>query len=136
MTPHLGIRLTLAIVSILFAIVAAPSFAVTPEQVQIAIDKAQKFLLDHRNKGGTWEEVDKPETGADEGLRLDVKGRQWGGLTAISTYALLASGKDWRDKDLAPAIDFLLKANIEGTYALGMSSQLALFLPPAKTRQL
>jgi hypothetical protein len=136
MTLHPGIRLTVAIVSISFAVIAVPTSAAMPDQVQLAIDKAQKFLLDHRNKTGTWEEVDTPEIGTDEGLRLDVKGRQWGGLTAISTYALLASGKDWRDKDLAPAIDFLLKANIEGTYSLGMSSQLALFLPPAKTRQL
>ncbi len=136
MMRQLRTHLSAGAVAILLALFPAATKAATPEQVQRAIDKAQKFLLDHRKPNGTWEEVDKPETGTDEALRVDVKGRQWGGLTAISTYALLASGKDWRDKELAPAIDFLLKANIEGTYALGMSSQLAIYLPPQKTRLL
>jgi hypothetical protein len=124
---------------VLFAVVMIISYPVrgaTPQQVQQAIDKAQAFLLVHRNKDGTWEEADKPVAGKDTDLRLSTHGRQWGGLTALSTYALLASGKDWRSPEMTPAVQFLLHGNIQGTYALGLSSQIVLFLPREKTREL
>jgi hypothetical protein len=111
--------------------------AATAEQVNAAIEKAQNFLLSHRNPKGNWEEVDKPQVSTpDENLQQNTSGRQWGGRTAIATYALLASGKDWRDSDMTAPVEFLLHANIEGTYALGLSSQLAQFLPADKTRLL
>ena len=62
--------------AVLIAILSPPLPAATPDEVQQAIDRAQKFLLDHRNKQGTWEEVDKALTGADVALRTDPKGRQ------------------------------------------------------------
>ena len=103
-----------------------PSGPVTPEQVKAAIEKAQNWLLKHQNKEGNWEEVQKPEK-SDESINL--KGRQWGGLTSIATYALLASGKDPRSTpELQRAVNFLLHANITSTYALGLSSQIVLFI--------
>jgi hypothetical protein len=114
---------------------ASPLSAATPQQVQQAIDKAENFLLTHRNKDGNWEQIDKPKAGKEAELRTSTEGRQWGGLTALATYALLAGGKDWRSPELTPAIDFLLHANIQGTYALGLDSQLAVFLPQERTRE-
>ncbi|HSZ57403.1 MAG TPA: DUF4159 domain-containing protein [Tepidisphaeraceae bacterium] len=115
---------------------SAGASAATSEQVQKAIDKGQAFLLANRNAQGNWEEIDEPQVGKEVELRTSTQGRQWGGLTALSTYALLASGKDARDPELAEPIKFLLHANIESTYALGLSSQLALYLPHERTRDL
>ena len=139
MRRQLFCRLSVFLCALL--VLSSPRFALaaTTEQVNAAIDKAQKYLLAHRNPKGNWEEVDKPQTvpkTKDEDLRANPNGRQWGGRTAIATYALLASGKDWRDPQMTPPVEFLLHANIEGTYALGLSSQLALFLPVEKTRLL
>jgi hypothetical protein len=109
---------------------------VTAAQVQVAIEKAQKFLLAHRNKKGTWDAADK--AGAGEKV-TDPSGRQWGGLTAIATYALLASGVDARSPELKPAVDFLLDADIESTYGVGLASQIALpefHIPEKDTRAL
>jgi hypothetical protein len=133
MVRHLLAVATPAILALSFA---PPLSAATPQQVQQAIDKAQSFLLTHRNKDGNWEQVPKPKAGKEGELRTSTEGRQWGGLTALATYALLAGGKDWRSPELTPAIDFLLHANIQGTYALGLGSQLAVFLPREKTREL
>ena len=120
------------------AALVLPQFvsAATPQQVQQAIDKAENFLITHRNKDGNWEEVDKPVAGKEGELRISTHGRQWGGLTGLATYALLAGGKDWRSPELTPGVEFLLHANIQGTYAVGLASQIVLFLPPEKTREL
>jgi hypothetical protein len=115
---------------------AATSKAATPEEITKAIEKAQQYLLEKRNEKGTWEETPKPELADGDNGQASTRGRQWGGLTALATYSLIASGTDWRNPELANAIEFLLHANIEGTYALGMSSQLVLYLPPDKTRNL
>jgi hypothetical protein len=136
MIRHL--RFTPALLWIVLVVPWQPghSVAATPEQVNHAIEKAQQFLLSKRNAQGTWEEVPKPEIGGDDNGQASTSGRQWGGLTAFSTYALLASGTDYRNAELAPAIEFLLHANTEGTYVLGASSQVLLYLPPDKTRNL
>ena len=123
---------------LVIASIAGSTRAATPEQVAAAIEKAQKFLLSHRGPNGTWEQVPKPklQSKAEDNLQADPDGRQWGGRTAIATYALLASGMDSRDTDMTAPVDFLLHANIEGTYALGLSCQLVQFLPADKTRLL
>lgn len=117
------------------ACTAAPLGAATPEQVDKAIEKAQQYLLTHRSQDGTWEIASRPELGNATNPRLyDYKARQWGGLTAISTYALLASGINRQSPDLDKPIKFLLTANLQSTYALGISSQLVLFLKDKDTR--
>lgn len=113
-----------------------PSSGATSEEVQKAIDKAQAYLMTHRNKQGVWEQALTPMAGGPQEAQIDYRARQWGGLTSIATYALLASGKNYRDKELTPALNFLLRANIQSTYALGLSSQIALYLPPNQTRTL
>ncbi|HSU68840.1 MAG TPA: DUF4159 domain-containing protein [Tepidisphaeraceae bacterium] len=137
MTAH---RFNVGIVTFAVALLsglAPASNAATPQQVQQAIEKGQKWLIDHRSNGGTWEEVAKPQLNTGHETHFtDVRARQWGGLTALSTYALLASGVDRRSDNLKPAIQFLLSANIQSTYGVGLSSQLALFIPEKESREL
>ena len=46
-----------------------------------------------------------------------ANGWQFGGLTAISTYALLSSGENENDQRLAAAIKFLVENPSQGVYA-------------------
>ena len=95
--------------------------AATPEQVEAAIEKGTKFLYSKLNKEGNWEEVPKPELSTPKDTKqIDMKGRQWGGYTAIAVYALLAAGENPQEPKLKPALDFLEKANIQSTYGLGI----------------
>src|SRR5436309_1280103 len=56
---------------------------------------------------------------------------QWGGLSALVTYSLLAAGDSPQDPKLAAAIDFLKNADINGTYALGVRLQVWNAMPTA-----
>ena len=112
---------------------ARAAAAATPEQVEAALQKAKAHLYEKMNKTHFWEEV--PAMDEKEGSH-SVKGRQWGGLTAISVYALLASGEKHLDPKLAPAVDWIKKQRIIGNYALGLRAQIWPFLPPTKETQL
>ena len=104
--------------------------AATPEQVDEAIERAKKQLYDLQ-KNGTWEVSALADTDKGE---ADVSGGQWGGLTSIATYALLASGESPQDKRLRTAIDWLKKADIKGVYALGMRLQVWNYLSKTEAR--
>jgi hypothetical protein len=86
------------------------------------------------NASGNWEVTDRPDRSNphEKGNRRtgqEVDGHQYGGLTAIATYALLASGESPQNEKLKRAIEFLKKTQMTGTYALGMRLQVWLFLP-------
>lgn len=49
---------------------------------------------------------------------------QWGGLTSIATYALLAAGENDHDERIAKALAFLKGKDITGTYALALHAQV------------
>src|SRR5665213_637300 len=106
-----------------------PSRAATPAEVDKAIEKAKAFLYQHENANGNWEEVQKPDP---KGGQADVKGKQWGGLTSIATYALMAAGEGPQSAKLARPIAFLKQANIEGIYATGLRCQVWLLMNDAK----
>lgn len=107
-----------------------PCLAATPEEVDKAIKKGQQYLYSKEGKDGTWELVSRPELGTDKDQKVtDLKARQWGGLTAIATYALLASGENAQEPKIASAVAFLQKANIQSTYGIGLSSQVWLLVP-------
>jgi hypothetical protein len=122
----------------------------TPEQIEAAIERGKQYLYAHQKPDGTWEEVSKPELNEPEPatkpksskgakapkpkvrqLEMDPKARQWGGLTAVCVYALVAAGENPQDPKLKPAIDFLMKANIQSTYGLGLSAQVWHQIPPS-----
>ena len=100
------------------------SHGATPQQVESAIKRGVDWLFARQKDNGTWEEVMQPD-----GPDWDVKGRQWGGLTAIATYALLASGQSPQNEKLLKPIAFLKQAEIVGTYALAMRCQVWNLLP-------
>jgi hypothetical protein len=108
------------------ALVAPPgaAFAASPKEVNEAIDKGVKYLYDVQ-QDANWE-----MTQARQGDgAADVRGRQWGGLTAMATYALLASGENPQDPRLVKAINWLLDTEFDGTYAVGLRAQVWQFLP-------
>jgi hypothetical protein len=129
-------RLFLSLVTIL-ACLASPTSAVSPQQVDAALDRAKSFLYSEQNSG-LWEKQPAPpsDTEADKSAHT-ATGGQWGGTTALAVYALLAAGESPQEPRLAPAIQFLRTVDIKGTYALGLRAQLWPFLPATKqTHQL
>ncbi len=105
--------------------------AATPEEVDAAILKGQAFLLSQLKNGNCEEvaEMVKENPGAN-----DAKGWQWGGLTSVATYGILASGIKPTDPRIAPTIEWLSKARIQGHYASGFRSQVWPFLPEKTAR--
>jgi len=114
------------IVTAVLMAVAAPASAATPEQIDAALAKAKAWLYKAQKPDGTWEQSDAPQANQ---VANSQTGGQWGGRTAIATYALLAAGESPQDPRLAKAIEFLKKADIRGTYALALRAQVWYFLP-------
>src|SRR5438128_327750 len=83
----------------------------TPEQVQIAIERAQQYLIAHQSPDGSYEPG-----------RALANHSQLGGVTALSAYALLASDIPSSDPHVAAAVAYLKSINTVGTYALGLRS--------------
>ena len=104
---------------------ALPASAATPADVQKAIDKAKQFLYSQHG-GENWEEAAAADNSKGH---ASVVGRQWGGLTSIATYALLAGRESPQEPRLQKAIAFLRKANMQGIYALGMRASVWQLLP-------
>jgi hypothetical protein len=122
MNLHLGRRVRFAVAAwIIIGVAACPAArAASPDEVKDAIDKGVKYLYDAQNADGSWELVGAPTTQGPH----EVTGKQWGGLTAMAVYALLAAGENEQDPGIAKAVEWLGRANIVGTYALGMRSQV------------
>src|SRR5688572_20773469 len=86
----------LLVASVMFAPAAR---AATPQQVDEAIKKAKAFLRSQQGKDGSW---DPAMPGADH-----MTGGQWGGQTAIATYALLAGGDSPQEPHIKKAVHWL-----------------------------
>ncbi len=112
-------------------LVAAPASAATPEQVETALNKAKAWLYAQQNADGNWEKSPKPISTE----RNNQSGGQWGGRTAIATYALLASGESPQDPRILRAVEFLKQADIQGIYAVAMRAQVWYFLPQTRETQ-
>lgn len=93
-----------------------------PEEVDAAVRKGIEFLYSKQNQAGPQWEVSAARD--PKGGEADVKGWQWGGMTSLATYALLAAGENQQDKRIIEAVEFLKKADIEGVYAVGMRCQV------------
>jgi hypothetical protein len=118
--------------ALLIGLLARPAIAATPQQVEAALGKAKDFLYSKQGKDGTWEKSptrNKKKDEPDWMYGQDVEGGQWGGQTALAVFALLVAGEDPQGPQLAPAVDFLMKADLIGTYALGMRAQVLMLLP-------
>ena len=122
MDQHLGpgFRFVVAVGFVLTVITPPPAPAATPDEVNAAVRKGVDYLYKTQNKDGSWEIVANPTTQGGH----EVTGKQWGGMTAMATYALLAAGENEQDPRLQRAVKWLGKADIVGTYALGLKAQV------------
>jgi hypothetical protein len=89
------------------------------DPIEAAIHRGVEYLYKVQ-KGDNWEVSSTPR--GDDAAKVD--GAQWGGLTAMATYALLAAGESPQDPRVARAIAWLDKAQVMGTYAMGMKLQI------------
>jgi len=101
--------------------------AATPAEVEAAIQRGIRAVY-AAQRGGIWDTAAPRPAG---GFGMNRIGLQWGGETALATYALLAAGESRQDAKLAKPIEFLKTADIKGIYALGLRAQLWHFLPPS-----
>src|SRR3954469_18675173 len=123
-TPSRLLRVLVPAIAVAFvALLARPAPAATPDEVEGAIKKAKAYIYSQQ-KGDNWELVAKAE---DEG-NAKVTGKQWGGLTAMRTYALLAAGENVQNPKVKASIEWLKTAKIGGHYAAGMRAQVWTFL--------
>ena len=108
-TPGLTLGLLLC-----FALALAPGHAVaaTPVEVDSALKKGIDYLYS-KQQNGNWEVPAGP-----------VADSQWGGLTGIATFALLAAEQDPQDPRVSKAVDFLQSAKLRGVYAVAMRAQV------------
>ena len=88
------------------------------DPVEKAIRGAVDFLYKSQ-KGDNWEESPR-RNGNDN---ASVSGMQWGGLTSMAVYGLLAAGENSQNPKVAAGLSFLDKADVIGTYAMGMKLQ-------------
>jgi hypothetical protein len=111
---------------------ATPSRAVTPDSVDRAIAKSKEWLYKQQNSDGSWEVIPAREPKGDAWV---VKGGQWGGTTALATYALLVAGEPHQDARIQKSVAFLKHAELIGTYAIAMRCQVWLSLPDTPERK-
>jgi len=99
----------------------------TPDEIDAAIDKGQKFLLSQQKPTGQWENDLKRVGNGEDWPKM--QGDTFGGFTALATYALLASGEKPTSPEMSKAIDFLRHADIIGIYAIGIRANVWLLIP-------
>ena len=109
------------------AVTGRPALAVDADQIQRAIDGGRDYLFAHQSNGN-WETVQARDPTVTGGF--NVADTQWGGLTALATLALLASGVDANDPHVQQAVTFLRRAELTGFYAIGLRAQVWGLLPP------
>ena len=90
----------------------------TTAEVDAAIARIKTYLYRTQN----------PDTGGWTSPESEA-GPQKGGITALVTLALLASGESHQDERLTRAIKFLSQTKMEGTYAVSLRAQAFAQLP-------
>lgn len=118
--------LTSVLLLLVVAVLSPAGHAATPEQVDTALRKGVAYLYKAQNKDGNWEQAQQRDP---KGGTPSLTAGQWGGQTAIATYALLAAGENPQHPQLKRAIEFLKQADIIGVYALGMRAQVWALIP-------
>ncbi len=108
---------------------SAPANArVTDDDIQTGIKKLIEVIYSQQNAQGIW---DPPEPAAGHEF-----GTNWGGHTALFTYALLTAGESYQKKEMQRAIEFLKKesenekSNMKSVYGIGLRAHVWAALPP------
>src|SRR4051812_15222959 len=103
---------------------ATSSFAASAEAIEKSLASGREVLF-KQQKNGHWEKADQPTGQGGNGRDgQDTESSQFTGRTALATYALLASGVPASDPHIKSAVEFLLKNDAKGVYALGMRCQV------------
>src|SRR5688500_6492197 len=101
----------------------------TPNEVDASIKKAVAWLYSQQDQRGHWEKKEAPEGEIKGKDRNNPTGGQWGGYTAVATYALLDAGEPWKDDRIRKAAEWLNKAQITGVYSLSLRANIWQYLP-------
>lgn len=109
-------------------ILTRPASGATAAEVDLALKRGIDALY-AKQQDGNWEVLPSPRM---PWWHDAVDSGQWGGLTGIATFALLAAEEDPQDPRIAKAVDFLQTAKLRGTYAVSMRAQVWPFM--AKVR--
>jgi Domain of unknown function (DUF4159)/A-macroglobulin TED domain len=118
------VLILLTVLCLLFCVTRARAAEQSPldfEKVNASIDNGVKWLYAKQNAQGNWEDLPQPEPDGRPGF---TSAGQWGGQTALATYALLSAGESASDPRLQKAIEWLYQADIKGVYALAMRLQV------------
>jgi len=101
--------------------------AASPDQIQTAIHKGVAFLYSQQNGNGNWEKSQTRQPIKGNGSGIDDG--QWGGRSALATYALLTAGERPLDDRIVKATHWLRQAPLDGIYAIGMRANVWESLP-------
>jgi len=104
-----------------------PENLITHAEVEQVIRKAVAYIYSQQNRAGNWD--------VDSGSANNPGDVHFGGKTAIAVYALLAAGEPRTGAKLKPAIDWLKRAEINGTYAVAMRLNALAYLPQETVAQ-
>lgn len=100
---------------------SAAAQTVTDAEIQQAINALTKRLYAAQNKDGLWNDAWAKDD--------SIHGVQWGGVTALCTYALLQSGESFQNPKLKNSLKFLRSSDLPGTYARAMRAHVWAALP-------
>jgi hypothetical protein len=104
---------------------AAVGHPLRPAQVERFIGDVVAALYTAQNAHGHWDSKDA-DPNADD--------RNFAGTTSLCVYALLAAGESPQNPKLKPAINWLKKARISGTYIAGVRLNAWAYLSAAAIR--
>jgi hypothetical protein len=132
-------RRIVAVILLLSLAATAARAQSSAAEIEQALKRAKAYLYSIQ-KGGHWDLPQRAPPAREDARGMmsltDIQNSsQWGGLSALVTYSLLAAGDSPQDPRLAAAIEFLKKAEINGTYALGVRLQVWNSMPAALRKQ-
>lgn len=93
-----------------------PAEEITEARVSAAIDKIVKYLFSAVGKDGHWDTVPIDK------LQGEAMQTNYGGKTALALAALASAGQQ-SDPRFQKALDWLVKQNLRGNYAIGLRLQ-------------
>ncbi len=114
---------------------ATTAQAASAEQIESSLRKGVEYVYKQQTKTGHWE-LTEARTGPganssfnDNDAGQDTGAAQWTGRTALAVYALLAAGEKPQDPRIQQAVEFMLKNDTNGVYALGLRCQVWMLMP-------
>ncbi|MFP4105325.1 MAG: DUF4159 domain-containing protein [Phycisphaerae bacterium] len=106
---------------------------VSEEKVKQAIAGCTKYIFSLQNKQGHWETFDRPKMPGKFGENELGPQTNWGGRTGLALNALATLGRDQQqDERFLKGVQWLMKQDLEGTYAIGLRMELVARLADSK----